>query len=55
MLIVLESPEFYVIPKISNSYYPFGCVPNFMYGVTKEVHPPPIDVCIGDARAFSDV
>lgn len=55
MLIVLESPVFYVIPKISNSYYPFGCVPNFTYGVTKEVHPPPIDVCIGAASAFSDV
>jgi hypothetical protein len=55
MLIVLELPEFYVIPKISISDYPFGCVPNFTYGVTKEVHPPPIDVCIGDARAFCDV
>lgn len=55
MLIVTGLAEYYVTPKISNSYYPFGWVPNFTYGVTKEVHPPPIDICIGAARAFEEV
>lgn len=52
MLMVAATAELSAMPRMSISFYPFGCSPNWIGGVRILEHPVPSVACVGDVSAL---